>query len=280
MDRARVNGTELEYEASGSGEPVLLIGPGPIADSFLPLQQEPALAHSYRLVRYRQRGQGGGSPAAAPVSFREHAADAAALAAHLGISRAHAVGHSTGAAIALQLAADRPALVQSLALLEPPLVGAPGAAHFLERAAPSLAAHAAGDRRWAMTGFLSLASGLDWETCGTVIEQRVSGGAALAIGDADLFFASYLPALEAWQFGPDEAAAIRQPVLSVLGTETDRFFADGHELLRSWFPQLEECRIDGAGHLLHLQRPELVAEGLAGFLARHPIAARRKPALR
>ena len=41
MDKAKVNGVELEYEVQGAGEPVLLIGTGPIADSFLPFLSEP-----------------------------------------------------------------------------------------------------------------------------------------------------------------------------------------------------------------------------------------------
>ena len=36
MQSASVNGVDLEYEVSGSGEPVLLISPV-IADGFLPL---------------------------------------------------------------------------------------------------------------------------------------------------------------------------------------------------------------------------------------------------
>jgi pimeloyl-ACP methyl ester carboxylesterase len=272
MDRAELNGIELEYEVSGSGEPVLLIGPGPIADSFLPFQSERALTVRYRLIRYRQRGQTAGSHVDAPVSFAEHAADAAALVGQLGISRTHVVGHSTGAAIALQLAVDRPEMVRTLALLEPPLPSAPSAAVFFEKAGPSLAAHEAGDRRQAMAGFLSLASSLDWEACRAVIGERIPGGVERAIDDADIFFGSYLPALTAWRFGPDQAAVISQPVLSVRGTETDGFFVEGHELLRSWFPQIEECTIEGVAHLLHLQRPTLVAERLAEFLARHSIA--------
>ena len=63
-----------------------------------------------------------------PVSFAEHAADAAALLDHLGIRRAHVAGHSTGAIIALQLAVDRPDLVHSLALLEPLQLFSPSAA--------------------------------------------------------------------------------------------------------------------------------------------------------
>lgn len=71
--------------------------------------------------------------------------------------------------------------------------------------------------------------------------------------------------------GSEQAASISQPVLSVLGTETQRWFVDSHELLHSWFPQVEDCRIEGVAHLLHMQRPEPVARGVAEFFARHPM---------
>jgi pimeloyl-ACP methyl ester carboxylesterase len=271
MEKAQVNGVALEYEVKGSGEPVLLISTGPIADSFRPFFSEKALVERYGLISYHQRGQAGSMPSPAPVSFAEHAADAAALLGHLGIRRAHVAGHSTGAAIALQLAVDRPEIVHTLALLEPPLMGVPSAAAFFEKAGPALAAYDSGDREGAMAGFLSVVSRLDWETCRTVIEKHVPGGVAQAMKHADNFFGSYLPALNAWQFGPKQAAAISQPVLSVLGTETERLFVDGHELLHSWLPQVEDCTIEGVVHLLHMQRPEPVARGVAEFFARHPI---------
>ena len=43
MQTAHVNGIQLEYEVTGAGEPVLLVSPV-IADGFLPLVSEPALA--------------------------------------------------------------------------------------------------------------------------------------------------------------------------------------------------------------------------------------------
>jgi pimeloyl-ACP methyl ester carboxylesterase len=273
MDRARLNGVELEYDVTGSGEPLLLISTGPIADSFLPFLSEKALVERYRLITYRQRGQAAGTHSPAPVSFVGHAADAAALLDQLGVRRTHVAGHSTGAAIALQLTVDRPHLVHTLALLEPPLMGVPSAGAFFKKAGPALAAYGAGDREGAMAAFLSLVSGLDWESCRTSVEKHVPGGVAQAVKDADTFFGSYLPGLNAWQFGPDQAAAITQPVLSLTGTETERLFVEGHELLHSWFPQLESCTIEGIAHLLHMQRPRPVAQGIAEFLARHPITA-------
>ena len=58
-------------------------------------------------------------------------------------------------------------------------------------------------------------------------------------------------------------------MLAALGTETERWLADGHALLRARFRQLEACPIAGAAHLLHLQRPAPVAQGVAAFFARH-----------
>ena len=273
MERAKVNGVTLEYEVKGSGEPVLLISTGPIADSFLPLLSEKALVERYRLIAFRQRRLARTTNGPAPVSFAEHAADAAALLGHLDVRRTHVAGHSTGAAIALQLAVDRPDIVHTLALFEPPLLGLPSAGTFFEKAGPSLAAYSAGDRDGAMAGFLSVVCSLDWQTCRKVIEKHVPGGVAQAMTNenVDNFFASYLPALTAWQFGADQAASISRPVLSVLGVETEQLFVDSHELLHSWLPQVEDCRIEGVAHLLHLQRPEPVARGVAEFLARHPM---------
>jgi pimeloyl-ACP methyl ester carboxylesterase len=274
MEKAKINGGELDYDVEGSGEPVILISTGPIADSFLPFFSEKALVERYRLIRYYQRGQAGSTHSPAPVSFAEHAADAAALLGHLGVRRAHLAGHSTGALIALQLAADDPDMVHTLALLEPPLTGVPSAGAFFEKAAPALAAYGSGDREGAMARFLSVVSSLDWETCRKLIEEHIPGGVAQAMKGADTFFGSYLPALNAWQFGPEQAAVIAQPMLSVLGTDTERLFADGHALLHDWFPQIEDCTIEGVAHLLHIQRPEPVAQGVAEFFAHHPMIDR------
>jgi 3-oxoadipate enol-lactonase len=273
MHKATLDGIELQYDERGSGEPVLLIGPGPIADSFAPLLSERVLTNGYRLVRYRQQGQNGRTPLPAPVSFARHAADAAALLGSLGVRRAHIAGHSTGAAIAMQLAFDHPHLVHTLALLEPPLLGAPSAGAFFEKAQPALRAYAAGDRGGAVAAFLSMVSGLDWGRCRTLLESRVAGATAQAVDHAEIFFDGYLPALQSWEFGRDQAAAIRQPVLSVLGTATEQWFADGHQLLHAWFAQAEDCIVDGVGHLLHLQQPRPVAEGVEAFFSRHPMSS-------
>ena len=272
MDRAEVNGVELEYEVRGAGEPVLLIDML-IADCFVPLLPEPALAHRYQLIRYHKRGWVGSTHTPPPVSIAEHAADAAALLDHLGVRRAHIAGHSTGASIGAQLALDHPEKVHTLTLLEPTLVSLPLGGPFLRAAGPVFEAYGSGDHSGAFAMFVAAASGLDWETCRALLEERIPGVVTQSIKDADTFFGIELPAVAEWTFGPEQAAAIRRPVLSVIGAETQPLWLEIAEFLRSSIPQVEELTVDGVGHLLHIQRPKPVARGMAEFLKRNTIAA-------
>lgn len=271
MRRAHINGVELDIHVSGSGDPVLLIAPI-LADGMLPLSCEPALMNSHRLIRYHRRGWAGSTHTAPPVSIADHAEDAAALLEHLDVGPSHLVGHSSGATIALQLAADRPDLVQSLVLLEPTLFGVPSAAALLERAGPALEAFRSGDAETAVERFLSVVSGLDRDNCRSTIEGTVPGAIAGAVRDADTLFGIELPAVGEWQCGLEQTARIEQPVLCVLGEETGTLWREVAVLLHEWFPQIEDLAVPGVGHLLHLQRPEPVAKGIAEFLARHPAA--------
>ena len=271
MQRARVNGVELEYDVTGHGEAVLLISPV-MADGFLPLLSEPSLAHRYRLITYHKRGWMGSTHTPPPVSIADHAADAAALLAHLGVGRAHIVGHSSGAAVAAQLALLQPEIVHTVALLELSLLSVPGAAAFMQKAGPAFEAYAAGHHDKALSIFMTAVSGLEWDACRTLLESRVPGSVTAAVRDADTFFGIELPALGAWTFGAAEARGISQPVLSVLGSETEPLWVEIATVLRSWLPQVEDCTIEGAGHLLQIQRPEAVAQGLAGFFAAHRMA--------
>jgi pimeloyl-ACP methyl ester carboxylesterase len=270
MQRAQVNGVELEYEVVGSGEPVLFISPV-LADGFLPLFSDPALADRYQLIRYHKRGWVGSTHTPPPVPIATHAADAAALLEHLGVPRAHVTGHSTGAVVAAQLAIDRPATLQTLTLLEPLMLSVPSGAAVLQRVGPAFESYGRGDHEAAWAMFLSAATGWDWATCRTVLEKRMPGAVGQAVKDADTLFGVELPAITEWAFGPRQAAGIRCPVLSVLGTDTLPLFVEVAAFLRSSVPHVEQSTIEGAGHLLHIQRPEPVAGALAEFFGRHSV---------
>jgi pimeloyl-ACP methyl ester carboxylesterase len=120
-NRVDLDGIELEYTLGGvaGGEPVQLMHAGVLADWFVPLLTEPALAERYQLILYHRIGYAGSSRPSGPVSIADQALHARSLLRHLGIDRAHIVGHSSSANIALQLALDAPEAVVTLTLLEP-----------------------------------------------------------------------------------------------------------------------------------------------------------------
>lgn len=272
MDSTKVNGVELEFEVVGSGEPVLLISPV-VADGFLPLLAERAMADRYQLIRYHKRGWAGSTHTTPPVTIADHAADAAALLERLGVSRAHVAGHSSGAAVAAQLALDHPETVHTLALLELSLLSVPAGEAFFQQAGPAFEAYASGDHEGALAIFMSVVSGLEWPACRAVVERQVPGAVDQAIKDADTFFGIELSALGEWSFAAEEASAIEQPVLSVRGARTQPLWVEVADFLRSSLPHVEDCTVDGVGHLLHIERPEPVARAIASFLGRNAMPA-------
>ena len=263
MEHAKVNGVELEYEVVGSGAPMLLIHGAHIADALQPLVAEPALERFQR-IRYHRRGLGGSTyPVdAGPTSVAVQANDAAGLLDHLGVDRAHLVGHSLGGAIALELAAQHPTRVASLVLLEPGLLTTPAGTALLRAVAPLTERYEAGDAEGAVHGFLALVGERNWQA---TIEQAVPGGIGQAVKDAATFFETELPGVAEWAFGPERAAAITCPVLSVLGGRSSPLFVEGRQLLHAWFPACQDADIAGATHLLPMEAPGPVAAAIATF---------------
>jgi pimeloyl-ACP methyl ester carboxylesterase len=270
MERAKVNGVELEYEVQGTGEPVLLIDML-FPDATAPFASQPALADGYRLIRYHKRGWVGSTHTPGPVTIAEQAADAAALLDVLGIRRAHIVGHSSGAAIGAQLALDHPERVHTLTLLELSFTSLPAGQAFLQGAGPVFDAYASGDHAGAIAMFVTAASGLDWDTCRAVLERNIPGIVTQAIKDADTFFGIELPSLVEWSLTAEQAARINRPVLSVLGGKTGPLWQEIGEFLRASLPYVEEVTIPSVGHLLQMQDPEPVAHAVAVFLDRNPM---------
>lgn len=271
--RARLNHTELAFTTGGGGEPVLFLHPGIVADAFAPLLAEPALADRYRLIHYHRRGYGNSARQATPLSIAEQAADARALLHHLGVARAHVVGHSFGGAIALQLALDAPEAVHSLALLEPILPAAladPAIAQFfMETVGQAFAQYAAGDKAGAIDTWARGAFGSDYRL---VLDRVLPGAFDQAVIDADTLFQVEAPMLQPWHFTAAEAAQIKQPVLSVYHHDAIwAGFARTHELLCTWLPQSESFVLPAATHLLQIMNPSAMAVALDKFFRCNPM---------
>ena len=160
-------------------------------------------AHS-RLVRYHRRGYAGSSRVAAPFSIAQQAADCLALLRHLGIERAHVVGHSSGGIVALRLALDVPEVVHSLVLLEPALLDVPSGPQMGEVLGPVLQRYGAGDKEGAVDSFLRWAIGPDYRTW---LDPTIPGAYDQMVADADTFFGVELPSLQEWYLTREDARA-------------------------------------------------------------------------
>ncbi len=271
MERTTIDGTALEYEVSGIGEPVVLIHGALIADAFRPLLAEPALRDQYRVIHYHRRGYGGAHTAAA-VDLARQAADCRALLHHLGVRRVHVVGHSLGGTIALRLALDAPDLVHALALLEPALVLGASAQTYREAIARNQQRYRAGDITGTVDEFLQPRFGPGYRAA--FLDRVLPDGFTQVIADAGNAFERDMPAVAEWEFTEADAGRIIQPVIAVLGSESEALwsrFGETHRLLLRWLPQAEEFVLPGATHALQLQNPHGMAAALADFFARHPI---------
>ncbi len=274
IKRVALDGIELEYETRGDGEPVVLIHAGVFADWFKPLLDEPALTDRYLLIRYHRVGYAGSSRVAGSVSLAQHAAHLRSMMRHLGIARAHIVGHSSSGNIALQLALDAPDVVQTLAVLEPALMTVPSAQTARSFVGTAMQLYRAGDKAGAVDTFLL-------GTCGpgyrALLDRVLPEAFDHAVADADTFFGQEMPAIQQWPFSRDDARRITQPILAVVGEmsmEMSPIWDERQQLLLTWLPNAEPFVLSGAAHLLYLQNPQGMAEGLAAFLARHRLPIR------
>jgi pimeloyl-ACP methyl ester carboxylesterase len=276
MQRALVEPqVELEYAVHGSGEAVVLVHAGLFADWFRPLLEERALTTRYRVLSFHRTGYAGSSRVRGSVDLRRQAAQVAALMRHLGITRAHIVGHSSGGNIALQLALDAPQLVHSLSLLEPALPLGSGSERLLstrqDAMRPIMEQFHSGNWAAAVDGFMRMVSGPDYRAS---FDRALPGAFDRGVADADTFFRQELPAVQQWQFAKEDAARITQPVLAIVGArslEMSAVWQQRQRLLLAWLPKAEGLVLPDTSHLLHVQNPRAVADALSSFFARHPM---------
>jgi pimeloyl-ACP methyl ester carboxylesterase len=119
MATANNDGTEIHYEVTGEGTPVVLLHGFPDTGS-LWRHQVPALAGAgYRVIVPDMRGYG---RSARPIEVSAYditllVADVKAVLDDAGVARAHVVGHDWGAAVAWVLASVAPDTVDRLVAL-------------------------------------------------------------------------------------------------------------------------------------------------------------------
>jgi pimeloyl-ACP methyl ester carboxylesterase len=115
----KVNGIELYWEETGSGEPLLWLhgGMGCGSDWRYLFKEPPA---GYRIIAPDLRGHGASTNPSSVFTFRQSALDVLALLAHLKLPPVKAIGLSGGGITLLHMATAAPPAIESMIVVSAP----------------------------------------------------------------------------------------------------------------------------------------------------------------
>lgn len=267
--RVDSSGVGIEVEVTGAGRPVLLLHGFPDRGR-LWRHQVPALAaEGFQVLVPDLRGYGASDKPTDVESYSIPflAADIIAVLDHLGIIRAHVVGHDWGAALAWALASLAPERVDHLVALS---VGNP--VSFRSAGLAQL------EKSWYMLLFQFEGIAERWLTADGWANFREWGRHP----DADAVIAdletdgSLTPGLawyranvppESWVGPPMELPPISAPTMGVWSSgdfalTEEQMTASAQHVTGPWRYE----RLDGAGHWMQLDAPEAVNRLLIDFL--------------
>jgi pimeloyl-ACP methyl ester carboxylesterase len=208
------------------------------------------------------RGHGGTGKPPGPYDMGMFARDYAALADALGLKRICVVGLSQGGMVAQKLALARPDLVSALVLISTSCKSAPSLRDNMEariaamdKAGPAAAAKIAAESifspGWRATNGPELERFYAWRSA---MPTDPLNAATRALYDFDL---------------SGELPRIAVPTLVVAGAEDTLTRPAGMEEIAALIPGAQYRLIPGAGHMIPVEQPEVVAALLSEFLETH-----------
>jgi 3-oxoadipate enol-lactonase len=244
--------TDLWYEETGSGTPVVLLHEGVVDsriwDPFLPL-----VTDRLRTIRYDQRGYGRSPMWTGPYSLVD---DVVSVLDAAGVERAALVGTSRGGRIAIQTALEAPDRVSALVLVASGLAGRPLDIDVTpEQEARWDAAEARGDlaELAAIDMEIWAPMGVDDELRAMFVENVEASNAEDPVRDAP----------SAGRLGE-----ISVPTLVVTGARDVPAINELGELLAREIPGARHAVIEEADHMVQWRAPEELARLVLDFLRR------------
>lgn len=257
---ATVNGTRLYFETEGTGHPLVLVHGFSLDTRMWDAQME-QFAHRYQVIRYDVRGYG--KSAVPGTEGYYHADDLGALLDHLGIERAHVLGLSLGAAIAIEFVVAYRQMASALVAVDPVLWGYEWSASNDEAMGKIWGAGRTSGIEAAREMWLAdpmFAPALANPQVAQALVRIVSdySGWAWANDDPGLL--------------PDPPAAMRVeeisvPTLAIVG-ELD--VPDFHGVVDTLSSRIEGARkvvLPGVGHMSNMEDPRAFNEAVLAFLA-------------
>jgi pimeloyl-ACP methyl ester carboxylesterase len=226
-------------------------------------QMTPALARDHRVVRFDLLGHGGSEKPKKGYGMESQARLVAAALDRLGVLRADVVGHSMGGSVATALAEQRPALVESIVILDSP--------------------SKSGDAELPLTARMGFVPVLGQAINRVVPDGMVRDGLESAFADGfdvpdrfvedfrDMTYTSYDDSHRGADDYSEESGLAERladesvPLLVLFGSEdalVDPKSAQGYRTV----PGARVVVLDGVGHSPHVERPAPTARLIADFI--------------
>lgn len=268
MPKVLANGIQTHYQQAGDGPDIVLVHglTGDLSVWYLHVMFP--LAKEFRVTAYDLRGHGYSEVTASGYTSAQLAADLCGLLDSLRIDRAHLIGHSFGATIALHCAVLYPERVASLVLAEPTI--------------PALHSHV-DMKQWPYretARALFKERGLSipeekWSDLEYIVRQTLGAPAHFGMRRETQrsnrrlqrlldTTAALKEAQEVAGLTMERIAEVRQPTLAIYGGAS-RFLQTSSYLQE----KMPDCRVvvaEGVAHLFAVSKPEVLVAQAGGFL--------------
>lgn len=251
---------KLHYQDSGEGHPLVIIhGLFGSADNWRSMARY--FSRFYRVISVDLRNHGR-SPHSDTQDFASMAADIEQLCGDLGLHKVHVIGHSLGGKVAMQFAAEQPAWVEKLVVVDI------SPRRYFSEHTPLMDAMLALD-----LNSLGSRTAVDEALSDKVSDKSVRQFLLMNLqsGEDGLYWRINLPALKANY--PQLMAAVCENTtvsansLFVYGALSEYVTDEDRALIREQFPQAQFQAIEKAGHWVHAERPQQFKQVVEEFLA-------------
>jgi pimeloyl-ACP methyl ester carboxylesterase len=244
---ADVNGLHMYYEVYGAGSPLVLLHGGMLTIDLNFATLIPDLATRHQVIGVEMQGHGRTADTGRDITPAALASDIVGLLDHLGIDRAHVLGHSMGAAVALELAVSHPGRLRSVV----PVSGSVRADGQHEELADP-AKHATSTRMPTQQDFAEFAEAYQELSPHPEHFQEFLGTLSQSAAD-----------LQGWS--DEQLAGITAPTLIVLG-DHDFFTIEHAALMQHLIPGSQLAVFPGTTHMQITRRADLLLPILTRFL--------------
>jgi len=255
---AKINETEIYYEISGAGKPLVLVN-----GSSLDLQMWDAQINDFnehfQVVRYDLRGIG---KSAIPEKNFSHSKDIYHLLNFLDIEKAHVLGLSVGGAFAVDFAAEHPEMVDSL------ILAAAATSDLRDEFSEGLSALSAMAKEKGVSApietLLQIPTFIAPENVEAIQKTR-----EILFRNAHIFEDDF-PLIRFWQPPQiainDMLSKITAPTLIIVGSKDDSAIHEIAEMLEKNINHSKRLFIEDAGHLVNMEKPREFNQSVINFL--------------